>query len=99
MENKSKYIQMIKEFPEKLEEVVLNLSDEQLETNYGENKWTIRQIVHHLADSHNNGFSRMKMILTENNPTLKTYEQDKWAVLPDSKLPINCSLQILKGSP
>ena len=97
MENKNSYIQIIKEFPEKLELVVKDLSDSQLDRTYGEGKWTIRQVVHHLADSHNNGFSRMKMILTENNPTLKTYDQEKWAELHDSKLSINCSLQILRG--
>ena len=73
------------------------LSDAQLDTPYGEGKWTIRQVVHHLADSHINAIIRFKKLLTENNPTLSTYEQDEFAKLPDITLPLEPSFEILRG--
>jgi len=96
-EERNKYIKQIGDFPDQLEKIVKELSDKQLDRSYGEGKWTVRQVVHHLADSHINGFTRTKWALTENNPILKPYDQDDWAKLPDSSKPIESSLLILKG--
>ncbi len=96
-EERKTMIAKIKNLPTELENVVKNLNDAQLDTPYREGGWTARQVVHHLADSHMNAYIRMKLILTEENPTLKPYNQDDWATLPDSKLPIDCSLAIIKG--
>ncbi len=90
-------IKKIEALPALLEEAVRGLSDRQLDTPYREGGWTVRQVVHHLADSHINALVRMKLILTENRPTLKPYDQDAWSKLPDSHLPIAPSLSILRG--
>lgn len=91
------WIKEIRMFPMRLIEVVNHLSDEALEYTYREGSWTIRQIVHHIADSHMNAYIRFKLALTEENPTIKPYEEDKWAELPDSKLPITTSLKIIES--
>ena len=96
-EERQKYIKQIGDFPNQLEEIVSGLSDKQLDTSYGEGKWTVRQVVHHLADSHIIGHARTKWALTEENPALKEYQCDIWAKLPDYSMPINNSLDILKG--
>ena len=91
------YINQISFLPQALEKLIHGLTDQQLDTPYGEGKWTIRQVVHHLADAHCTGIVRFKKILTENNPILPTYEQDEFAELPDMSLPLEPSLDILRG--
>lgn len=91
------YIKQIRWLPSALEQAVAGLSDKQLDTPYGEGKWTVRQVVHHLADSHINGIIRFKKLLTEENPILSTYEQDEFAKLPDMNLPLEPSFEILRG--
>jgi uncharacterized damage-inducible protein DinB len=83
--------------PVQLKEAVKNLSEEQLDTAYRPGGWTIRQVVHHLADSHINSYTRFKLALTEDNPTIKPYREDKWAELPDSTLPVEISLTLLEA--
>jgi hypothetical protein len=79
-----------------LEHAVLNLDEYQLNTSYREGGWSIKQIVHHLADSHMNAFIRCKLALTEENPTIKPYNQDDWAIMPDvMDVPINVSITLL----
>jgi len=91
-------IEDIRRLPDAIREAILHLNDDQLDTPYRNGGWTIRQVVHHLADSHINAYIRMKLILTENNPTLKPYDQDLWAVLPDARyLPPESSIFILQG--
>jgi hypothetical protein len=91
-------IEQIRALPALLEQAVKGLSDVQLDTPYREGGWTARQVVHHVADSHMNAVIRMKLILTEDHPTVKPYDQDAWAGLPDSTgLPVDVSLQIIKG--
>lgn len=97
LENREKNIDTIVDLPNKLRAVVENLSDEQLDTPYREGGWTVRQTVHHLADSHINSICRFKLALTEENPTIRPYFEDRWAELADSKMPINVSLTILDG--
>ena len=73
------------------------LDDAQLDTPYREGGWTVRQVVHHVADSHVNAYLRFKWVVAEDHPTIKTYDQDVWATLPDSRLPLESSLRILDG--
>lgn len=85
-------------FPSRLEATIRNLSDGQMDTPYREGGWTVRQVVHHLADSHMNAFIRAKLIVTENNPTLKPYNQDHWVLTSDVRgFPVQSSLWILRG--
>lgn len=76
-------IEQLRTFPARLRAVVTHLSDAQLTTAYIPGEWTVAQNVHHLVDSHSNSVLRMKHMLTENQPTLRVYEQDAFAVLPD----------------
>lgn len=82
--------------PRMLEYAVLNLNEDQLHTPYREGGWTITQVVHHVADSHMNAFIRFKLGLTEDNPTIKPYIQNKWGDTPDVlKVPVNISITLL----
>src|SRR5690349_13102411 len=78
------WIEDIEKLPEEINKAVLNLNDEQLDTQYRENGWTIRQVVHHIADSHMNAYIRFKLTITEDKPTIKPYFEGLWAELPDS---------------
>src|SRR4051812_29696036 len=91
------YISVIELFPEKLKAEVNHLSEEQLDTRYRPEGWTIRQLVNHCADSHMNGFIRHKLALTENTPTICPYPEALWAELADAKVPIEAALITLKG--
>lgn len=91
------WIKEIESAPAQLKEAVKGLSDDQLDTAYRPGGWTIRQVVHHFADSHLNSYMRFKLALTENNPTIKPYMEEKWAELPDSKLPVDVSLSLLEA--
>lgn len=92
------WISDISSFPERIKNEVCGLTDVQLDTKYRPNGWTIRQVVHHCADSHMNSFIRFKLALTENSPTIKPYFEERWAELPDSKnLSIESSVKIIEG--
>jgi hypothetical protein len=91
------WINDIKTLPGKLRNVVIGLNEQQLDTQYRTGGWTIRQVIHHLADSHMNSIIRFKLALTEENPTIKPYEEADWALLPDYRLPVEASLKILEG--
>ncbi len=92
------YIDVISSFPEKIKEAVTGLNDTQLDTPYRPGGWTIRQVVHHCADSHMNALIRFKLALTENNLVINPYKQDAWAGLSDCKsIPVEPSLSILEG--
>ncbi|MEH7417964.1 bacillithiol transferase BstA [Neobacillus drentensis] len=93
----SGWIKQIEELPGLLKEAVKGLNKEQLDTPYRAGGWTIQQVVHHLADSHMNAYIRFKLALTEDNPVIKPYEEGKWAELPDSKLSIDISLELLEA--
>src|SRR5579884_2857673 len=80
---------------ERLRDMVAGMCDEQLDTPYREGGWTVRQVVHHIPDSHMNSYVRFKWALTEDAPTIKTYEEDRWAELPDSRLAVENSLVLL----
>ena len=81
--------------PEALRAAVRGLSEEQLDTPYRPGGWTVRQLVHHVADSHMNAYIRFKLGLTEDDPTIKPYDQDAWVALADSALPVAVSLDLL----
>lgn len=84
--------------PANLRTAVDGLSDEQLDTPYRPEGWTLRQTVHHIADSHINTLTRFKLALTEDTPpTIKPYMEDRWAELADSRLPVEPSLAIING--
>lgn len=92
------WINAISTFPARLTSEVSNLTDEQLDTPYRPNGWTIRQVIHHCADSHMNSLTRLKLTLTEDHPTIKPYFEERWAELADSKsMPISSSLKMLEG--
>jgi len=93
-----RYIADIEIFPEQLKQEVAGLNDEQADTRYRPEGWTIRQVVHHLADSHMNSFIRFKLALTEDSPTIKPYYEERWAELEDGKnTPMDTSLKLLEG--
>ena len=97
-EQRHAMIQTIANLPEDLTAAVSHLSEEQLTTYYLDEEWTIAQNVHHMADSHMNSFIRLKLILTEDNPTIKPYNQEAWANMVDEvNTDLENSLSILRG--
>lgn len=95
-EQLSKWIIDIRYLPNHLENAVLNLDEHQLETAYRPEGWTVKQLVHHVADSHMNAYIRFKLGLTEINPVIKPYDEAEWAKLNDTNnLPINISITLL----
>lgn len=93
---KDELLHDIKLLPANLEYAIQNLDEHELETAYRPGGWTIKQLIHHVADSHINAYIRFKLALTEQNPTIKPYDQDAWAGLSDTKnLPVNISLTLL----
>jgi hypothetical protein len=95
-EERERLIDIIADTPAQLRAAVKGLSDQQLDTPYREGGWTVRQVVHHLPDSHLNAYTRMKLTLTEDNPTIKPYLEAKWAELMDSRMPIETSFCLLE---
>lgn len=84
--------------PEKLCAAVQGFSEDQFDTPYREGGWTVRQLIHHIADSHMNSYIRMRFALTEDWPTIKAYEESDWARLPDAQTaPVELSLDIIEG--
>lgn len=84
-EQRAAWITEIAELPPKFRGVVQSLTDAQLDTPYRPGGWTVRRVVHHVPDSHLNAYIRFKLALTEDNPTIKPYEEALWAELPDTK--------------
>ena len=90
-------INEIAEAPARLRAAVEGLSGEQLDTPYRPDGWTVRQVVHHVPDSHLNSYCRFKLALTEDVPTIKPYREELWAELADSRAPIEVSLALLES--
>lgn len=89
-------ISLIEALPSWLDVCIENLDENQLNTPYRPEGWTVNQVIHHLADSHMNAYIRLKLTLTEENPTVKPYNEVLWAELPDNKLvPVNVSITLL----
>jgi uncharacterized damage-inducible protein DinB len=92
------HIQTLRRLPERLRAAVAGLNDDQLDTPYREGGWTVRQVVHHVADSHANAYIRFKLALTEEWPTVKPYDEAAWANLADSRgLPVDVSLAMVEA--
>lgn len=90
-------IQVISAVPSKFVNLLSAWTEHQLDTPYRPEGWTVRQLVHHVADSHINSYCRFRLALTEENPSIKSYREDLWAELPDAKSgPVDLSLQLLK---
>jgi uncharacterized damage-inducible protein DinB len=97
-ESRPAQIQTLRLLPERLRAAITGLNDEQIDTPYREGGWTVRQLVHHVADSHANAYVRTKLALTEDWPTIKPYDEAAWANLADShKLPVDVSLMLIAG--
>lgn len=95
---RSAQIQTLRQLPERLRAAVKGLNDAQLDAPYREGGWTLRQVVHHIADSHMNSYVRFKLALTEDTPTVKPYDEAAWAALPDGcAVPIEPSLSLIDG--
>ncbi len=94
---RSAQIETLRLLPERLSAAVAGLNDTQLDTPYRDGGWTVRQVVHHFADSHANLYVRLKLALTEDWPTIKPYDEAAWARLPDSRMPIDPSLEFVSG--
>jgi uncharacterized damage-inducible protein DinB len=85
----------IAQLPGQLEAAIENMDAGQLNTAYREGGWTVQQVVHHVADSHINAYCRIKLTLTEDNPTIRPYEEGDWVNLADASLPVNNALTLL----
>ena len=92
---KQAFLDDIAKTPANLRAAVKGLSEAQLDTPYRDGGWTVRQVVHHLPDSHMNSYVRFKLALTEEDPTIKPYAENLWAELADSKAPVEVSLTML----
>ncbi len=91
------FISRIEALPGKLANAVNGLNDNQLDTPYREGGWTIRKVIHHVADSHMNAFIRIKWTLTEDSPVIKAYDEKGWAETPETNLSISISINLLNA--
>lgn len=96
-EDINKWLIEIQSYTERLRGTVDSLSELDLNKTYHDESWTVRQLVHHIADSQLNMYLRLKLALTDQNPLIPTFNQEKWAVLPDTELPIENSIKMLEG--
>lgn len=93
---RERFVEEIAATPGRLRSAVRDLSDPQLDTRYRDGGWTVRQVVHHLPDSHMNAYVRFKLALTEEQPLIRTYEESLWAELPEARsAPVEMSLALL----
>lgn len=96
-ESRAALIHQLATLPDEMRAAVEELNEEQLDTPYRDGGWTVRQVVHHVPDSHMNSFIRFKLALTEDNPTIKPYDEAAWAKLSDAGAPIDASLVLLEA--
>ena len=97
LDNVQCWLGEINTYTDHLRETVDILNDVDLTKTYRDGSWTVRQLVHHIADSQLNMYQRLKLALTENNPTITTFDQEKWAIQPDTVLPVESSIKLLEG--
>lgn len=97
-DQKLKFLDDVEQTPTRLRAAVQGLSEQQLDTPYRDGGWTVRQLVHHVPDSHVNSYVRFKLALTEEEPTIRPYMEDRWAELPEAKTaPVELSLGLLES--
>jgi hypothetical protein len=96
-ERRKTWIREIARAPQELRAAVAGLPPEQMDTPYRPGGWTVRQVVHHVPDSHMNAVIRFKLALTEDQPTIKPYDEARWAALADATLPVDPSLDLLEA--
>ena len=97
-QQKAQFLDDIEQTPARMRAAVKGLSEPQLDTPYREGGWTVRQVVHHVPDSHMNSYVRFKLALTEQEPTIRPYMEDLWAELPEAKsAPVELSLALLEN--
>src|SRR5438067_12808227 len=97
-ERRRDWIAQIAEAPSNLRAALRGLSEEQLSTPYRPGGWTLRQLAHHMPDSHMNSYVRFRLALTEEEPTIKQYQEDRWAELDDARTaPVDLSLALLES--
>lgn len=97
VENIQEWLKEIETYTVHLRETVDSLSDEELSKAYRDGSWNVRQLVHHIADSQLNMYQRLKLALTDENPTVPAFDEEKWAIQPDTQLPIESSIKMLEG--
>lgn len=97
LENVQEWLKKIETYTKRLRETVALLGEGELNKTYRDGSWNVQQLVHHIADSQLIMFQRLKLALTDDNPTVPNFDQDKWAVQPDTELPVEISLKILEG--
>ncbi|MEK5208419.1 Uncharacterized damage-inducible protein DinB (forms a four-helix bundle) [Psychrobacillus psychrotolerans] len=97
LENIQEWLKEIRTYTVRLRETVDTLSDEELNKTYREGAWTVRQLVHHIADSQLNMYQRLKLALTDENPVVPGFSEEKWAIQPDTILPVESSIKMLEG--
>ena len=96
-EQRQQWVHEIARTPQELRAAVSGFSENQLDTPYRRGGWTVRQVIHHVPDSHMNAFIRFKLALTEDQPIIKPYDEARWATLADAALPIEPSLDLLEA--
>lgn len=97
LENIQEWLKQIETYTIRLRETVDSLSEEELSKTYREGSWTVRQLVHHIADSQLNMYQRLKLALTDENPLVPAFNEEKWAIQPDTALPVESSIKMLEG--
>jgi hypothetical protein len=97
VENIQEWLKEIETYTIRLRETVDSLGEEELSRTYRDGSWTVCQLVHHIADSQLNMYQRLKLALTDENPIVPAFDQDKWAIQPDTKLPVESSIKMLEG--
>lgn len=97
LQNVQEWLKDIGTYTVRLREVVDSLTDEELSKTYREGAWSVRQLVHHIADSQLNMYQRLKLALTDENPTVPAFDEEKWAIQPDTELPVESSIKMLEG--
>lgn len=96
-ENLEEWLKKIETYTIRLRETVDSLNDDELNKTYRDGSWTVRELVHHIADSQLNMYQRLKLALTDDSPTVPAFDEEKWAVQPDTTLPVESSLKMLEG--
>ncbi|MCG7336930.1 putative metal-dependent hydrolase [Sporosarcina sp. ACRSM] len=97
LESVQEWLKQIETYTTRLRETVGSLSEEELSKTYREGSWTVRQLVHHIADSQLNMYQRLKLSLTDENPRVPAFNEEKWAIQPDTELPVEISMKLLEG--